>query len=299
MLTPARVLRALASTTVALAIAATAGWSDDIDETRPFEAGGRVIVDNLAGTVRVEGWDRDEIRVTGELGRRVERVDFEVDGDRARIEVVIPRRARNVGGTDLEIWIPRESELRVKTVSASIDVIDVDGELDLETVSGDVDVRARTSLLRAQSVSGDVEVDGEIDDVELESVSGDIVIHRARGEVRASTVSGTVEISPDCEAEEGYFQSVSGDVEFEGVIAEDGRYEFESHSGSVRVVLDGDVNADVEVSTFSGSIRNEVGPEPRRKGRYGPGEEVSFTLGDGGAELSISSFSGGISILER
>lgn len=299
MLTPARALRALGSAALALAVTLGTASADDIDETKPFEDGGRVIIDNLAGSVRVEGWDRDEIRVVGELGRRVERVDFEVDRDRATIEVVIPRRARNVGGTDLEVWIPKGSELRVKTVSASIDVVDVDGELDLESVSGDIDVRAATSLLRAQSVSGDVDVDGEIDDVELESVSGDIVIHRARGEARANTVSGTVEIARGCESVEGYFQSVSGDVEFEGTIAEDGRYEFESHSGSVRVLLDADLDADVEVSTFSGSIRNEVGPEPRRKGRYGPGEEVSFTLGDGGAEITISSFSGGISILER
>jgi hypothetical protein len=286
---------------VGAALMAVAGLvqAQSFDETKPFPADGRVAIDNLAGSVRVEGWDRDEIRVEGELGRGVERIDFEVDGERASIEVVIPRRARNVGGTDLQVWVPRGCQLLVKSVSASIEVTDIEGELDLHSVSGDISLRARTTRVRAQSVSGDLEVDGDPEDLELESVSGDIVVLRARGEVRANTVSGTVEIGPDVEALEGYYQSVSGDVEFEGMVASDGRYEFESHSGSVRILLSREVSADVEVSTFSGSIRNELGPEPQRKGRYGPGEEVHFTLGDGDAEVQVSSFSGGISILER
>ena len=89
------------------------GWGFDAHR---FSADGRVLISNLSGSVMVTGWDREEISVEGTLGRGTERLDFEVSGDRARIKVIIPRRARNVEGSDLEIKVPRGSRVEVETV---------------------------------------------------------------------------------------------------------------------------------------------------------------------------------------
>ena len=60
--------------TIALSLAAFAG-SDSIDRKVAADATGEVVISNVAGTIDVRGWDRNEVKVTGTLGRGVERVD--------------------------------------------------------------------------------------------------------------------------------------------------------------------------------------------------------------------------------
>ena len=56
------------------------------------------------------------------------------------------------------------------------------------------------------------------------------------------------------------------------------------------------VGARFEVSTFSGNIRNGLGPAAQRVSRYGPGQELSFSSGNGGALVRVKSFSGSVTL---
>ena len=63
------------------------------------------------------------------------------------------------------------------------------------------------------------------------------------------------------------------------------------------LVLDLDeLDADFYIETYSGSIKNDIGPEARRSSEYGPGRELRFTSGGGGARVSIESFSGSVKL---
>jgi hypothetical protein len=86
---------------------------------------------------------------------------------------------------------------------------------------------------------------------------------------------------------------------FEGDVKDGAECDFESHSGAVVLRLASGISADFDVETFSGDIENELGPGPRRSSRFGPGLELSFTTGDGDAEINISTFSGNVRILSR
>jgi hypothetical protein len=55
-------------------------------------------------------------------------------------------------------------------------------------------------------------------------------------------------------------QVVSGEVEWTGALADDGRYEFGAHSGGVRLALPRDARAALQVRTFSGEL--DAGPFP-------------------------------------
>jgi predicted membrane protein len=70
-------------------------------------------------------------------------------------------------------------------------------------------------------------------------------------------------------------------------------------SGSIDLFLPADVAADFDVSTFSGSIRNDFGPAARRTSEYIPGKELSFTSGKGGARVVAKSFSGAVNLRKR
>jgi DUF4097 and DUF4098 domain-containing protein YvlB len=277
-----------------------------IDQTRTLSRDGAVEVENLAGSVRVRAWDRNEVRVTGTLGRNVEGVDVDGSANRVSIRVRHPRRSGSWrgSGTDLEIRMPAGARLRVEGVSADIDVQGINGTLDLESVSGDVDIRDGNGRVRAESVSGTVHYQGSSNDLSLAAVSGDVRVSGVDGaEIRASSVSGDVEVDGG-NFRDGTFETVSGSVTFRGALSRDGSFEFESHSGRVLLELTAPVHARFDLSTFSGDIRGSVGgvnvaDQVQRTSRWTPGQEGSFRVGEGTADVRASSFSGSVEIRER
>ncbi len=284
---------------LALVLSAVPLWAQrSVSETVAAAADGVVEIENLAGSVSVEGWSKNEVEVTGSLGRGVERVEVEGDGHRTTIEVRIPHDAHNVGDTDLKIRVPAGSRVEVETVSASIDVGGVRGSVDLESVSGRIEVAGEPQRLEVSSVSGKVTVASAPADAELESVSAAVVVERATGRLQVSSVSGTIEIQGGA-LSGGEFETVSGTIRCEADLVGSGSFEFETMSGSIVLVIPRGLAADFELSTFSGSIANAVGPEPTRTSRFTPGKEATFSTGSGGPRITANSFSGSVKLETR
>ena len=69
---------------------ATLAAEDRIDRTVAAEPQGEVQISNVSGTIDVRGWDRNEVKVTGDLGDDVDRVDIDSSKGRTVIKVVEP-----------------------------------------------------------------------------------------------------------------------------------------------------------------------------------------------------------------
>src|SRR5690606_17261637 len=67
-------IHALALAVCATLATAPAFAGTPIDQTRPLEADGRVEISNVKGSIEVRGWERNEVHVTGELGKGVEKL---------------------------------------------------------------------------------------------------------------------------------------------------------------------------------------------------------------------------------
>lgn len=251
-----------------------------IDETRQVAADATITVENIAGSLRLSGWERNEVQVAGTLGRGLEKVDITGSGSRLDVRVVYPRNCHDCGGADLEIRVPAGCRLEVNTVSADIEAADVIGEGRFESVSGTVTVATSGPSLRVKSVSGDV------------------VIRGAGPRVEANTVSGTLTARMPV-LQEGDFESVSGSLRIDAELAAKGLVEAQTVSGDVELRLPSGVGADFEVHTFSGDIRNDFGHEARRTSEYGPGRELEFSSGDGSARVYIKTLSGEVRLLKR
>ena len=96
---------------LALLACAPAALAQTIDESADVHPRGEVEVSNVAGTVRVEGWDRDQVTVTGELGRGAERLEFRAEDRHTLVKVIYPKKSSRSGGTDLVIRMPVASRL--------------------------------------------------------------------------------------------------------------------------------------------------------------------------------------------
>ena len=254
-----------------------AAYAEDVNETMDADPDGRVSISNVAGSVEVTGWSRDQVEVTGELGSRVEELIFERQGNEILIKVKVPRHNNGGISSDLEISVPAGSSLQVNTVSADIDVTGVEGEQQLESVSGDIEVQGDGAMTRSRmnTVSGDVDADSLAGEIQAESVSGDV-----------TTVNGRFERAS--------LNTVNGDIVYRAALLDGGRLDIETINGTVDVEFDVDVSARFDIETFNGSIRNCFGPEAVRTSKYTPGHELKFTEGDGSGRVTINTLNGSL-----
>ncbi|MGW8369976.1 MAG: DUF4097 family beta strand repeat-containing protein [Gammaproteobacteria bacterium] len=276
----------------------TAFADTPIDERTEADPNGRVEISNVAGTVEIEGWDRDEVHLTGRLGEGTERLEFERDGTLVRINVRLPKKShRHVDDTDLVVNIPEGSRLSVTTVSAEIEVRGVEGSQRLQSVSGDIETRAMDEDIEVKTVSGDVTVEGRNNSalLTLTTVSGDIMAEDIAGELVATVVSGDIEVVAD-ELERARIKTTNGDVDLVAGLPKGARFEVATINGDLEIEFRGKVDAEFEIETFNGSIDNCFGPDPVRTSKYAPGKELRFVEGDGAARVLIKTLNGGINL---
>lgn len=279
---------------------AAAVQAKEVNRTVDAAADGHVDISNIAGSVTVNGWNRSVVEVTGTLGRNVEELIVERDGDKVRIKVKVPRNSGRSIDSDLHINVPKKSSIDVGTVSAEIDVTDVGGTQSLHTVSGDITTEFAGGRLKAESVSGDVQVSGNNadGDVTASTVSGDVTVFRVSGEVSAESVSGDVTID-EGSLDRAELETVNGDIQFEANLRNKGRLSIDTVNGDLDLLFTGEVSANFDVDTFNGSIRNCFGPKPVRTSKYAPGLELEFTQGGGSARVAISTLNGDVNICKK
>lgn len=276
--------------------ASAVGAEQRVEVNRVVDANVEISIESIAGSLTIIGTDTNELRVTGTLGDDVEELEIRGDASELSIEVEIPDkddwRGKRKIEANLEIHLPRGARLEVETVSSSIEISGVSGRIEAGSVSGKVALTGGVGGVEAESISGEIWVSGGAN-VSAESVSGKIVLAAVSGDLEATTVSGNIRIEagPTREVE---IETVAGDVFFKG---RPGRsLEIESHSGNVELLLPADLSAEFELSSFSGRIDNDLGPEATRTDRYEPGVSAEFRTGSGDAEVSVETFSGNIAL---
>jgi DUF4097 and DUF4098 domain-containing protein YvlB len=287
-------------TTILTCLLAVTVYAEDVERTVDAASDGHVEVSNISGAITVQGWKRDTVEVTGTLGRNVEELIVERDGDKVLIKVKVPHKGGSGIDSDLHINVPQNSSINVGTVSADIDVTDINGEQGLHTVSGNVNTEHTGADIEAESVSGDVDITGDTADGETQAstVSGDVTLFRLAGEVEAASVSGDVIVN------EGSFSraelgTVNGEIIFHARLRDESKLSADTVNGDIDIEFAGDVSARFEIDTFNGAIRNCFGPKAERTSKYTPGWELEFTEGGGDGDVSISTMNGRVNLCKK
>jgi DUF4097 and DUF4098 domain-containing protein YvlB len=304
---PARRVAATLGAAIAVAFAAPAFAATPINQTRPLAVDGRVHIENLKGRVVVRTWAQPQVRITGSLGRGVEKLDVSGSGQSLDIVVEYPDhgggwhwgKKDDTEPTILEVTIPNRASLDIETVSADIDVQQMagrklaaesvsgsitvtassPGQADFENVSGNTLLRLTTANLDASAVSGDIRASGGITgEVELETVSGDI-------ELGAQALD-RLAVNP-----------VSGDAILRAALRPGAQVKGETLSGELRLELPANTGARLHAETFSGDIRAPAGKVDEEE--HGPGKSLDTRIGNGSADIHLESFSGEVEVLLR
>jgi DUF4097 and DUF4098 domain-containing protein YvlB len=296
-------------------------FTDTFSRTVRLGRSGSFELSNIAGDISITGGGGDDVRI--QAVKRVRRqnetearallraIDIQVIERSGFVEVrtELPSR-RNVSAVvDYTVALPSGANVDVKTVSGAVRVSNVRGELRAESISGDVTAASVTRVRALKSLSGNIELsDVDGDDIAANTASGSLTVRNVKARsLEFESVSGDMRFT-DTQSDRVALKTISGNIEYGGRLARSGRYDMTSHSGNVRIAPIGTVAFDLEASTFSGDVRSDF-PLTLRGGGIGNGftggrgprlnRTIRGSIGDGGALLSIRSFSGNVVIVKR
>ena len=85
-----RVLRRVPLFAAVVLVPAGALAGTPINERTAADAAGQVEISNISGVVDVTAWARNEVEVTGELGKGTERLEVSRTGNVVRVKVILP-----------------------------------------------------------------------------------------------------------------------------------------------------------------------------------------------------------------
>jgi DUF4097 and DUF4098 domain-containing protein YvlB len=271
-----------------------------IDTTVRLDRGGSVDLSLISGRIRVTGWDRPDVKVSATIDRGTLRFN----ATSARVSLTVDdnnegrsnHRRHDVGDARYEVSVPRGTRLILEAVSGDVTATGSQGEIEATSVSGDVDVSNGVRDVTAESVSGSVHAAQINGDLTAQSVSGDVRVETVSGAVEGSTVSGNIRLV-GVQSKDVRSETVSGNIVYSGSIDAGGRYNFESHSGTVRLNIPRGSGATFNVETFSGDISADFPVTvPAGSGRGRRNGRMEFTIGDGRARVTAQTFSGSIVI---
>ena len=250
---------------------------------------------NLAGSVRVSGWDQDSISVTGTppSGGGM----LLMGGSERGVKVVVEANAAtDLPGTNLEIRVPRGANLWVKSATATVTIEGVTGQVEASTVTGAISVRGSPSVLVAESMEGDLDIAAPARITRLKTAGGAITVRDAANEITATSVSGVIRLLNARDVSSGRLESVSGSVLFNGAVAPGGSLDLQTHDASIEILLPPRQNALVEVSAYGGKTINRI---PGLTGAPGKGKAVQYRLGNGRARVVARSLKGDVSLRQQ
>jgi DUF4097 and DUF4098 domain-containing protein YvlB len=268
-----------------------------VDEKRAASPDGVVEIENGAGSIRVIGWSRSEVAVTGTLGQGAEGLNFSGGPRRTRIDVETQGNPHGVS-SDLEIHVPAASRVEIQSFAASVNVSDVTGTVSAEGVNNSIVITGSAKEVSAQTVNGSVEITGPAARVHAESVNGPVTIKGAGGAVEATTVNGKLSVVGGT-FERGTLETVAGSLRFEGDLARGAEIDATTVSGAVEFIVPAGVSADFSITTFSGDVQTDFGASAQHTSKHTTQKDVEFTAGDGDARVSIQTLSGSIAVRKR
>lgn len=262
-----------------------AAGQETVEQGHAVDADMRMKLWVPAGSVRLRAWDLDSLHVRGTINGG----SLFLGGARGSWKLLVENDGDEMSPAELDIRLPRGAQVSVKTVTATILTSDVTGWFN--SVSGDVILDGTARRLEAETLDGDIAIDGRSPWLSARTGSGTIKVEGLFQDVRASSVSGGISIFNKL-VDRARFESVSGDIRYRGHFAPGGSVEFDSHGGTITLVLPEAVAGRFQLTSITGTIDNSFSshrPAPRQEG---VGEDLDFASGDATAEVVARSFKG-------
>lgn len=261
-----------------------------------------------SGNVRVNGWDRDEIRVLidgGTVNFKIAERDQKseqptwifVVGNDPKVKTTV-RTDECLAGELIELDVPRESAVNIKGNSENTTVESV-GKVKIENIDGNIVVRNVSGGVAINTFEGAVIVERSKGSIMLGSSSGAIVAvsvgQSETGDVfKVKSQGGSIAVQ-DVAYRQVEINSISGAVTYRGALSNGGQYIFGTQSGRLVMILPRTANC--AVTTWSGVGAFSTDFKFRNAVKTGPGMTGAIGETDSDCTLTVKTTSGQIKIV--
>jgi DUF4097 and DUF4098 domain-containing protein YvlB len=269
-----------------------------VNERFPAPTDGFVRIYNIVGSVKVMGWSKDSIAVTGSaiIGPKE---GFIMHRSAEGTKLGVWDESLDAGKpTILEIYVPAKSSVWVKTGSSDVAVLGVTGSVDISSTSGAIDVGGSPRDLMAESMGGDINIHADTRSARAKTAGSNVRIRGDISDIVASTVSGNLVVEYGT-YERARLESVDGDIRYFGPIDRNASLDFVNHAGSVDLNIPAATWADITVDTFLGTVEQEFNAKLTESPSKVKAKKYSLTLGKGGPVVSIRTFKGSVFIRKK
>jgi hypothetical protein len=257
------------------------GVTREFTKTYPLRPDGSFTLSNVNGTVRIEGWDREEVKVravktTPDKESFLDLVAIDIDArpDALTISTRYPQEGGVEVAVDYVIHVPRHAHLNlVNNINGTLRVINSGSVGELHTVNGNIEVYEGSGNIHARTTNGNVYV-------ELRHLAD------ARGVAPRSSVC-TPPGSSLARSSNTNINARMRSADSRGVSAE-------TTNGSVLLAIPADSSADLEARCMNGSFSSDL--PMVMKGAEQP-RTVHGRLGRGGAPIHLGTVNGTIRVV--
>jgi hypothetical protein len=264
------------------------------------------------GKLKINGWDRNEIRAFisegSEVGFNVREKNKQnnavwvmvIGFDPAKNEAADADEC--LSGEEIEIDVPRGAIVNVKG-QASETMIDSVGRARVENVGGDIFLNNVTQGIDATTYEGDVTVEKSSGAMTLASTTGNIVAFDVSpseiGDIfKAKTSSGAITLQ-QVEHRQMEVNSNSGSMKYSGLLKNGGQYTFGTLNGSMQLLIPEKSSCKINASFGYGAFNSEIPLQNVVKNANPKTQSLTASMGAGDATVSLRTYSGAILIRKQ
>jgi len=242
----------------------------------------------MAGEVVIRTWEKDALRVQA---RHSARVKVNIKQSEAGVTLRANSASGPAGSVDYEITAPAWMPVTVDGTYAFVMIDGAQNEVAAETVRGDIVIKGGSGVVTAKTIEGEVIVENAKGRINASSVNEKITITGSSGDIVAETTNGSITLTK-IDAKNVDVATVNGNIIYDGVAVDGGRYSFVTHNGNITIGVPATTNATFAVRTYNGVFRSELPTKTAEEVHRG--RRALYTLGTGSAQVELESFGGTI-----
>jgi hypothetical protein len=232
------------------AVLAVADETEHVNQTLRMDPGGTLRLKNFSGRVTITASDRAEVVVDAvrrASRERLARIKLDIHTEGPNVVVIDANHrerswfeftGNNVVETDLDVKLPRKTNLDVAVFSSPVSIEGVEGSHNVHSFSARLSLNNVAGPIKAHTFSGTVvirETSWESNQtIDVDTFSGNVELHvpeSARGSISFNSFSGRLNSEMPLTLHNSSRRSVRADLGGGG----DGRLRFKTFSGSVKI----------------------------------------------------------------
>ncbi len=265
------------------------------------------------GSIRVNGWDRNEIRAFvsngSEIGFKIMQRSRQTS-DPVWVIALGFDPAKNtdanadecLSGDEIELDVPRNATVNIKSRESGVTIESV-GKARVENVSGDVSLTNISQGIEATTYEGSISVGKSSGAMNLTSNIGNIVTYEVSpseiGDVfKAKTINGMIALE-QVEHRQIEVGSNSGSIRFTGTFLNGGQYHFATSSGSLLFLIPEKSSCAINAILGFGQFNSEIPLVTENISNPNGVKSLTGIIGKGECALNLKTYNGRIQIKKQ